>query len=148
MTTAFTESLTGDTINSIEHRIVTPTGKIKTVEEKWRVVTDEQGKPVSVVGTTQDISERKKIEQVIAESEAFSSGVLNSLSSHIAVVNAAGTIIKVNETWDAFAINNGGTPFGKFGEGANYFEACENADDIMASETLKGIKEVLAGSVT
>lgn len=47
----------------IEHRILLPDGRIKFVNERWRVFQDQDGRPTRAVGTSQDISERKRQEQ-------------------------------------------------------------------------------------
>ncbi|MFV8327745.1 PAS domain S-box protein [Flavobacterium sp. ZS1P14] len=97
-----------------------------------------------------DISERKNAEQALKASESFSKGILDSLTSHIAVINSLGTILKVNKSWNTFAQNNNGTSTEKYGEGANYFDACSsrnNATDDLASKALKGIKDVLNGII-
>ena len=65
---AFVDSLKNTSINSMEHRIVTKTG-IKTVEERWRIVYNEKGQPIRAVGTCQDITLRKKTEELIQQSQ-------------------------------------------------------------------------------
>lgn len=106
--------------------------------------------------TIRDITERKQAEQTLRASELFNKGILDSLTSHIAVVNSKGTILKVNKSWNAFAQNNGGNPTEKYGEGANYFNACKlqndnnnnnNETEDFASKALKGIKDVLNGTL-
>ena len=49
----------------IEHRVLMPDGRIKFLEERWRVFFDEREKPVRVAGTCQDITERKRAENEI-----------------------------------------------------------------------------------
>lgn len=48
---------------SIEHRIITPNGTIKHVREKCESEFNKKGKAIISKGTTQDITESKKIEQ-------------------------------------------------------------------------------------
>lgn len=66
---AFIESLEKQTISAIEHRIITPAGKIKIVEERWQIYRDEKGLPIKAMGTCQDITERKMADKHIKESE-------------------------------------------------------------------------------
>ena len=61
---AFAGSFDTHTLNAIEHRIVTP-GGVKTVEERWWIFHDGQGRPWRSVGTCQDITERKRAEEEI-----------------------------------------------------------------------------------
>lgn len=59
---AFSNSFSKDGYNKVEHRILTALGNIKYVEERWRVISDNQGIPVKAYGTCQDITDRKNIE--------------------------------------------------------------------------------------
>lgn len=68
---AFIESFNKHSLNSIEHRIITTGGTEKLVEEYWRIDRDEQGKPIRAIGSCQDITERKRAERVLQESEYF-----------------------------------------------------------------------------
>ena len=48
----------------IEHRVLLPGGGLRWLHGRGRVVTDESGTPVRMVGTSQDITERKRIEEL------------------------------------------------------------------------------------
>ncbi len=48
---------------SIEHRIVLPDGSIRFVHEQGEATYDEDGNPVRMTGTVQDITERKQMEE-------------------------------------------------------------------------------------
>lgn len=60
---AFLASLPADEARVIEHRICLPDGTVKQVEERWRAFSDEQGRPTRAVGTCQDITERRQLEE-------------------------------------------------------------------------------------
>jgi PAS domain S-box-containing protein len=47
---------------AFEHRIVAPDGSIRWTHGRGRVVSDESGAPVRMVGTAQDITERKRVD--------------------------------------------------------------------------------------
>jgi signal transduction histidine kinase len=100
-----------------------------------------------VLSTIRDISDKKKYEEKLQHSEAFTRGILDSLSSHIAVIDHEGTIITVNDAWNSFAISNYDPLNNKNnGVGANYFEVCKKAasgGDEVAQKTLEGLREVL-----
>jgi|GEM_PF-880414 len=107
---------------------------------------DEQNQIVGLISISHDITERKIAEQQLKKSEAFTSGILASLSSHIAVVDASGKIVAVNETWKKFALENGGTNFLSSGVGNNYYHVCEesfNGGERLALEMLNGMKDVI-----
>lgn len=48
---------------TIDHRIVLPTGEVRIIHEQGETTFDEAGKPVRMVGTVQDITERKHTER-------------------------------------------------------------------------------------
>jgi PAS domain S-box-containing protein len=48
---------------SIDHRIILPNGSIRIVHEQAEVNFDETGKPLKMIGTVQDITDRKKVEE-------------------------------------------------------------------------------------
>jgi PAS domain S-box-containing protein len=54
---------------SLDHRIILPDGKIKIVHEQGDVLYNLENKPIHMIGTVQDITERKKVEQALRESE-------------------------------------------------------------------------------
>jgi PAS domain S-box-containing protein len=53
----------------IEHRIIWPNGKIRTVSETGNVFRDETGKAIRMLGIVQDITERKDMEEELRENE-------------------------------------------------------------------------------
>jgi PAS domain S-box-containing protein len=59
---------TGEGFN-YEHRIIRPDGEIRTIHTKTECELDEAGKVVSLFGIIQDITERKKTEEALQESE-------------------------------------------------------------------------------
>jgi PAS domain S-box-containing protein len=52
-----------------EHRIVRPDGEVRVVHRRAEVVFDEEGEPLRMVGTVHDITERKRTEKALKESE-------------------------------------------------------------------------------
>jgi len=47
-----------------EHRVVLPGGGLRWLHGRGRVVTDDSGAPVRMVGTSQDITDRKHVEEL------------------------------------------------------------------------------------
>jgi PAS domain S-box-containing protein len=66
---AFRASLDKGAPSHVEYRIVMVDGRVKVLEEQWRVFYDEQARPVRLVGTCRDITERKQVEQDLRRSE-------------------------------------------------------------------------------
>ena len=49
---------------SLEHRLEQPDGAVRWIHGRGRVITDESGEPVRMLGTAQDITERKRIDEL------------------------------------------------------------------------------------
>ncbi len=47
-----------------EHRLVAPDGTIRWSQSRGRVVADDRGTPIRMVGTAQDITERKRLDEL------------------------------------------------------------------------------------
>lgn len=58
-------SLTSHEPSVMRHRLLLPEGRIKFLEERWQVVFDDAGQPVYVLGTCQDITDRRLDEERI-----------------------------------------------------------------------------------
>jgi NO-binding membrane sensor protein with MHYT domain/signal transduction histidine kinase len=67
---AFEASLEEGAPSTVEYRVVMADGRVKVLEEHWKVFHDGQGRPTRLVGTCQDITERKRAEQELQESQA------------------------------------------------------------------------------
>jgi PAS domain S-box-containing protein len=59
----------GRAVYETEYRIIWPDGSVHWVEARGKVQRDAAGQPVSMVGVNMDISERKKAEEKLRESE-------------------------------------------------------------------------------
>jgi PAS domain S-box-containing protein len=84
--------------------------------------------------------------QQLEDTHAFLQSTLDSLSSHIAILDGSGTILSVNDVWRRFAEAN--AFFGvSYGVGANYLAICDKAEGECAEEApqvAQGIREVMA----
>lgn len=66
---AVNDSLVNDTPYDIEHRVVWPDGTVRWLQERGAVLHNRQGEAVQMLGVVQDIDERKRTEQALADSE-------------------------------------------------------------------------------
>jgi PAS domain S-box-containing protein len=106
-----------------------------------------------MLSLAQDITDRKRAEATIRETHEFQRAILDSVSSHIAVVDGNGVILAVNEPWRRFAIENGteaGRPARHTESGVNYLDICrashgESSEGAMAAHD--GIRAVLDGGL-
>ena len=93
-----------------------------------------------------DITEQKRVEIALKDSEAFNKGILSSISAHIAVIDKTGTILTTNKAWDDFSKNNCEMYSKRARVGSNYFQICNDAiadGDIQSKTVLEGLKSVL-----
>src|SRR5215471_13533060 len=79
-----------------EHRIVLPTGEVRTVHARGRVVCDASGRVVQMSGTGQDVTERKKNEQVLAEREQSLDTLLDSIGEGVIACDVEGRVTRMN----------------------------------------------------
>jgi diguanylate cyclase (GGDEF)-like protein/PAS domain S-box-containing protein len=75
-----------------------------------------------IVVNFHDISVRRGMEADLLRSRAFAHSVLDSLSSHVCVLDERGCIIAVNQAWKDFFLANGGKP-DYVHEGRSYLQA-------------------------
>lgn len=105
---ALKESYTKLTTNSIEHRIYTQAGKLRYVVENWNVFKNNEGLPFRVVGTCQDITDRKiiefekenMVEQLQLQNKdlnQFAYIVSHNLRSHITKIQGLLFLIEIDE---------------------------------------------------
>jgi len=64
------EALNAGIRYSIDHRIILPNDEIRIIHEDAELIKDETGKPVVMIGTSQDITDRVHAEKTIRESES------------------------------------------------------------------------------
>ena len=90
----------------------------------------------------------QKLSDQLRSSKQFLESTLNGLSANIALINAEGEIVLVNQAWRDFATDNGlAQEF--VSEGVNYLHVCEGAcaDNVYEAQSFAhGMKQVLDGS--
>ena len=85
----------------------------------------------------------------VGQSDEFTRAILDSMDSHIAVLDRDGMIMAINESWRRFALENGnqlGDPRPELG--VNYLKVCREASNAWSEEAMAahdGIQAVLAG---
>jgi PAS domain S-box-containing protein len=65
------EAIRGGLRTDVEHRIIRPSGELRTVHSQGDVEKDASGRPCKMFGTVQDITDRKRAEQRLRESESY-----------------------------------------------------------------------------
>ncbi|AEI52002.1 PAS domain S-box protein [Runella slithyformis] len=82
--------------HEIRHR--TQDGGYRWVELFAKLTLDETGQPNGSIGTLYDISDRKRIEEVLSESEKRFKAIFNSTFQYMALTDTAGNILEVNQS--------------------------------------------------
>ncbi len=140
---------TGQPVLNLELSGETPAspGVVRSWTASYFPLSSEQGIPVEIGAVVVEITERKRAEEMLRESERFLQSTLDALSKHIAILNSDGEIIAANAVWKAFALANAGT-LEACGVGSNYLAVCAAArgDSAQgAADVAEGIRAVLAG---
>jgi diguanylate cyclase (GGDEF)-like protein len=103
-------------------------------------VTDRRGRTVML---------RRAQDHMRHHEAAKQAAILNALPAHIALLDAQGRIISVNQAWRQFADANL-LQAPAYGVGLSYLDICDNARGDAAAEAQQvaaGIRSVLAGAV-
>ncbi|MBD3266366.1 PAS domain S-box protein, partial [bacterium] len=136
-------------VQTYESQYELPDGRVRDVLFNKSTFFDQKGEVAGLIGTMLDITAKNEAEKVIRESEQYTRNILDSLPSHIAIVNQEGIIESVNQAWRNFADEN--PPIhDNVCEGANYFAACEHASDEDREQALafsQAIQQVLTGQI-
>lgn len=144
---AFARLLAGEDVRTIETTMVSKDGREIAVEGRV-TVQGVRGRHPTTLGIFRDVTERRANEAALHESRRFLRGALDSLSAHIAILDAEGEILEVNDAWRSFAEVHG-AGLDACSPGQNYLRACdlasgEGAED--ASATAAGIRAVIQGT--
>lgn len=130
----------------VEYRIRTAdTGELKHIHSQATIDRDKQ----ILFGILQDITERKRAEQVQLESELFIRSAIDAVLEHICVLDHGGNILMVNRAWRDFYEQNHADPTqDRHGIGRNYLQLCDSACGPFAVDArlmAKGIRDVIEG---
>src|SRR5262249_28665102 len=106
------------------------------------------GAPLRMIGANMEITERKRAEQALRESEALNRAVLGSLAAQVAVLDRDGKIITVNKAWKRFAHEIGGEAI-TADVGIDYLDICRDNQEAWGGKSaraVEGIRAVLDGA--
>lgn len=92
---AVAAALRGERAYSIDHRIVLPTGEVRTVHEEGEVHRNRAGQPVRMIGTVQEITERRRAEDRVR----FQAMLLDQVGEAVVATDPTGAITY----WNRFA---------------------------------------------
>lgn len=136
---------------SFDNRIIRPDGEVRVVHNEVKVIRDEAGRAVQAVGTVQDITERKRVEeererllQRVQVERARVEAILNSTANAIIYVDAASTSLQANPA----AVQLFGHPFESEGGLAQYVRQLLHPDGRPVTLDEVPLPRVLRGETT
>lgn len=112
----------------------------------WR---NDAGEVGGIILLSEIVNERKQLYDKLAAGERFNRATLNALSAHIAVLDAEGNIVAVNQAWTEFSQATSGS-CQMVSEGTNYLTICDRSaanGDSDAAAAAQAIREVIAGKL-
>ena len=81
---------------SVDHRIMRSDGEIRFVHEEAEVTRDETGRPIRMVGTVHDITERMRIQLALEERSRELDVIFNSAPMVTMLVDPEGRVDRIN----------------------------------------------------
>ena len=140
----------------IDFRVINNDGSHRYIHSQFELEVNEKGEAAYIIGFNQDVTrsklaqaERQKNMEELQAAAARQSAILNALPPNIVLLNEAGKIIAVNESWKKLTLeNNLGVP--KYGIDYSYIAIAEKAlrvDEQSWKKIGKGVKEVIAGLI-
>ena len=86
---------------AFDYRIIRPDGALRMAHGEGNIVHDEDGQPVRLMGTAQDITERMQIEHALRQSEARTRSIIEAANDAFIAIDAAGMITDWNPQAEA-----------------------------------------------
>jgi PAS domain S-box-containing protein len=86
------QTLRGGEPFAFDYRIIRPDGAVRMAHGEGKVVRDEGGEPVRLLGTSQDITERKQIEYALRQNEMRTRSIIDTANDAFVAIDAADVI--------------------------------------------------------
>lgn len=81
---------------SVEHRVVRPDGDVRWLNGIGRVVENDTGRVVGMIGTAADITDRKSSEEIVSRSERRLQTVIDAQPACVKLVSHDGALLEMN----------------------------------------------------
>jgi diguanylate cyclase (GGDEF)-like protein/PAS domain S-box-containing protein len=88
----YNESISNKSLYQVEHRLLFPDGRVKYIHERGEPYFDANGRPVRFIGTSLDITERKRFEGLVS----LQNHALDHIGEALYLVDEQGNIRHVN----------------------------------------------------
>ncbi len=100
VTQSYKRALSSNAGYSAEYRIVLKDGSIRHISSAGMLHKDDGGKPIRMVGTDWDITERKKAELALMTEKELMAATLRSIGDGVVVTDKEGRITLVNSRFE------------------------------------------------
>lgn len=135
-TTSLNNTIEGKEKHRIEHRIIQPNGTVIWVDASAQVFKDSTDKPFRLLGTIQDITERKNSEQIqkVLYNISAENNISHNLNHFLSIIQTEiGTLIDTSNFFIAFYNQTNNTFYSPFISKEN-----DNIDTWQAHKSLSG----------
>ena len=82
-----------------EWRVIWPDGSVHWITGRWQLLMDESGEPSRVVGVNMDVTERKRAEEALRESEEKFRNVFRDAGVGMVIVSPEGRFLAANKAF-------------------------------------------------
>ncbi|HEY3098676.1 MAG TPA: ATP-binding protein [Methylomirabilota bacterium] len=130
---------------TVEYRLRRPDGEDRWVIDHGVPRRSADGTVVGYIGSGVDVTELRRVQLALLESNALRSAIFGSVYGHVAAVDRAGTIIAANDGWRRLAEANGVDPEA-VSVGASYFHVCQRVSGMTESDARRA-RAVVTGVV-
>ncbi|MBX7210753.1 MAG: PAS domain S-box protein [Verrucomicrobiaceae bacterium] len=137
----------GKPVRRLEYRFRCKDGSYHWLAESFRVVRDRKGRPLHMIGTVFDISDRKQAEEELRQSQLLARATVEAIPAIVCVLDADGTILDTNQAWRRFARSNGDKQH-ETTPGVNYLDVCDHVHGLGKEDAARfaaGVRAVAAG---
>ncbi|MCX6173414.1 MAG: PAS domain S-box protein [Ignavibacteriales bacterium] len=83
----------------VDHRIILPNGKVRVVHEMAEVIFNDTGQPIKMVGTVQDITDRKLAEEEIVSQKNRFEQLFENSPIAIVLLDDQDKVVQINESF-------------------------------------------------
>ncbi|MFZ4570632.1 MAG: PAS domain-containing hybrid sensor histidine kinase/response regulator [Bacteroidales bacterium] len=87
---------TGQT-NQVEYRFRHKEGEYRWFIDRFTLVNDSQAKPVALIGSISDITERKQVEGALVETKVFLDSIIENSPNSMWISDEYGTLMRLNQ---------------------------------------------------
>lgn len=139
---AISQAAQGMQVSSFRLRMKTRTGEMRWMEWNAPAILPEKD---IFYASGRDITEQIEQAQAARQATQFLESTLDSLASHICILDESSRIAFVNKAWRDFAVANGAAEASAF-LGVNYLETCDKAaeaGDPHARKVSQAIRKIL-----